>query len=344
MRARPMISAAVTTGLMDVVASAGADPAELLLRLKLDGSIFSQAEDFIACSDFARLLEEAALITSDDAFGLHFGARGNPKNIGPLAYAVLNAPTIAAAIEIAGRYFHVHNEAVNMSVTTTHQLVYLRYVHSNVGLDKPRQFNEYSMAMALNVMRMMVGSHWSPREVQFAHDVPLNVSEHLAVFGAPALFSRPTNAMVMEREFFDRTVPAADPRLFEIMRRYLDDVLVKIPREDGPLSSIRKAIAEIMREGSPNLGRVAKKLAVSPRTLQRQLEHYGLGFKNLVNDTRRRFALDYLKDPNNTLTQIAFLLGYSEVSAFNRSFKRWTGKTPLDYRHSVVSKKVAVNP
>jgi Arabinose-binding domain of AraC transcription regulator, N-term len=219
MRARPMISAAVTTGLMDVVASAGADPAELLLRLKLDGSIFSQAEDFIACSDFARLLEEAALITSDDAFGLHFGARGNPKNIGPLAYAVLNAPTIAAAIEIAGRYFHVHNEAVNMSVTTTHQLVYLRYVHSNVGLDKPRQFNEYSMAMALNVMRMMVGSHWSPREVQFAHDVPLNVSEHLAVFGAPALFSRPTNAIVMEREFFDRTLPAADPRLFEIIPR-----------------------------------------------------------------------------------------------------------------------------
>jgi AraC-like DNA-binding protein len=335
MRARPMISATVTTGLMDVVASAGGDPVELLRRLKLDDSVFSQAEGFIACSDFARLLEEAALITSDDAFGLHFGARGNPKNIGPLAYAVLNAPTIAAAIEIAGRYFHVHNEAVNMSVTGTPQLVYLRYVHSNVGLDKPRQFNEYSMAGALNVMRMMVGSHWSPREVQFAHDAPPNVSEHLALFGAPVLFGYATNAMVVEREFFDQTVPAADPRLFEIMRRYLDDVLVKIPREDGPLSSIRKAIAETMRESSPNLGRVAQKLAASPRTLQRQLKRYGLDFKNLVNDTRRQFALDYLKDPNNTLTQIAFLLGYSEVSAFNRSFKRWTGKTPMDYRRGV---------
>src|SRR4051794_18174937 len=132
MRARPMISAAVTTGLMDVVASGGGDPEKLLLRLQLERSIFSQQEGFIACSDFARLLEEAALTTSDDPFGLHFGARANPKNIGPLAYVVLNAPTIAAAVDIAGRYFHVHNEAVNLSVITTDQLVYLRYVYANV--------------------------------------------------------------------------------------------------------------------------------------------------------------------------------------------------------------------
>ena len=76
------------------------------------------------------------------------------------------------------------------------------------------------------------------------------------------------------------------------------------------------------RDGSPNLRQAAQKLAASPRTLQRQLKHYGPDFKNFVNDTRRQFALDYLQDPNNTLTQIVFLLGYSEVSAFNQSLKR----------------------
>lgn len=333
MPASPMISATVTTGLIDACASSGCDAHELLRQLKLDSSILSQAESFIACADFARLLEAAAQATSDDAFGLHFGARGNPKNIGPLAYTVLNAPTIAAAFDVAGRYMHLHNGAVSMSVGATPQLVYLRYRHSNIGPEEPRQFNEYSMAVTLNVLRMMVGSQWSPREAQFAHKAPRDASEHLKVVGAPVLFDCATNALVVEREFFDRAVPAADPRLYEIMRQYLDDVLRKMPREDGPLASVRKAIAESMREGSPNLRRIAQKLATSPRTLQRQLKHYGLDFKNLVDDTRRQFALDYLKSPGDTLTQIAFLLGYSEVSAFNRAFKRWTGKTPLDYRH-----------
>lgn len=87
-----------------------------------------------------------------------------------------------------------------------------------------------------------------------------------------------------------------------------------------------------MRDGDPSLVRVAKKVALSPRTLQRRLNEYGVDFKKLTDDTRRRFAMKYLKDRNNTLTQIAFLLGYSEVSAFNRAFKRWTGSTPLKYR------------
>jgi AraC-like DNA-binding protein len=330
-----MISATVTNGLADAIALAGFDPQELLRRLKLDGEILSQSESFIPCIDFAYLLEEAARALSDETFGLYFGARSNPRNIGPLAYAVLNAPTIAAAFEVAGRYLHVHNEAVNMFVRETAPLISLCYTHANLGLEEePRQFNEYSMAVTLNVLRMMVGSQWAPREAQFAHRAPQDNSEHLRLIGAPVLFDCATNALVVEREFFDRAVPAADPRLFEIMRRYLDDVLDKMPREDGPLATIRKAVAESMREGSLNLRWVAQKLATSPRTLQRQLKQYGIDFKNLVDDTRRQFALDYLRSPDDTLTQIAFLLGYSEVSAFNRAFKRWTGKTPLDYRRN----------
>ena len=120
------------------------------------------------------------------------------------------------------------------------------------------------------------------------------------------------------------------------MRRYLERVLEEIPQEDGVLASARRAVAESMREGHPYLTRVAKKIAMSPRTLQRQLKEQGMDFKKLVADTRRRFALSYLGNRSNTLTEIAFLLGYSEVSAFNRAFKRWTGSTPLAYRSQAV--------
>ena len=188
------------------------------------------------------------------------------------------------------------------------------------------------MAGILNTLRIMAGSHWVPREVQFAHDATGTLTEYQSVFGAPVIFGCTRNALVIEREFLKSTVPAADPRLYGILSRYLDDVLDRMPRQDGFVASIRKAIAESLKDGTPKLAGVAKSIATSPRTLQRRLEKHGIDFKKLVHDTRRQFAREYLRDPDTSLTQIAFLLGYSEVSAFNRAFKRWTGSTPLDYR------------
>jgi AraC-like DNA-binding protein len=184
----------------------------------------------------------------------------------------------------------------------------------------------------LNTIRLMAGSRWAPVEVQFAHPAPADSSEHVRVFRAPVSFDYPTNAFVIERELFDRPVPAADAQLYPILRRYLDRVLKEMPREEGLLVTVRRAIGEAMRDGDPTLAQVAKKVAAGPRTLQRQLKDHGLEFKRLVDDTRHRFSLNYLRDRKHTLTEIAFLLGYSEVSAFNRAFKRWTGSTPSEYR------------
>ena len=329
---KPMISLAATTGLLEAIGRAGADPDQVLRSVELDRAVLSNAEGFIPSSVFARMLEEAARATGDPCFGLHFGERFNVKNVGPLAYVVLNSPTIAVADEHVARYMRLYNQAAKVFFTVDEQRAYLQYVLVDLGIAVPRQQNEYSMAIRLNTIRMMVGSQWSPLEVRFAHEGPEQISEHLRIFRAPVLFGYPTNAFVIEREFLERPIPAADQRLYRIMKRYLERVLAEIPQEDGVLASIRRAVAESMREGDPNLARVAKKMAMSPRALQRQLKEQGIEFKQLVTDTRRRFALSYLRNRRNTLTEIAFLLGYSEVSAFNRAFKRWTGSTPLAYR------------
>jgi AraC-like DNA-binding protein len=203
---------------------------------------------------------------------------------------------------------------------------------ARLGLKAPRQFNEYSMALALNTIRMMAGSQWTPQEVQFTHQAPHDSSEHLRVFHAPVSFGSASNAFVINREFIERQVPAANPRLYKILKQYLERVLNEMPAENGLIASVRKAIAELMRDGAPKLARVAMKMAMNPRTLQRQLREYGVEFKELVDNTRRLSALNYLRNSTNTLTEIAFLLGYSELSAFNRAFKRWTGSTPLNFR------------
>ena len=134
MRARPMIAATATTGLLDTIRSAGADPEQFIRKVGLDNSVLLNIDEFLPCSVYARALEEAASLTSDSCFGLHFGERANPKRIGPLVYAVLNSPTIAAAFETAGRYLHVHNEAAQVNFSAETDLAYLRYTLSNLDL------------------------------------------------------------------------------------------------------------------------------------------------------------------------------------------------------------------
>ena len=327
-----MMSVTAATGLVDAIKAAGGDAEQILSTLGLDRAALSRAEGSIACSTFARLLEEAARATSDPFFGLHFGERFNPKNNGPLVYVVLNSPTVAAGFETAARYLHVHNQAATASFSIEGDRVYLRYLLVDPEIESPRQQNEYGMAVVLSTLRLMVGSDWVPQEVHFVHEAGPQIAEHLRVFGAPVLFGCAANALVVEREFFERQVPAADQRLYRILKQYLEGVLNEIPREPDLLAAVRKTIGESMRDGDPKLTRVAKRVAMSPRTLQRQLKEHGVDFKQLMDDTRKHFALNYLRDRRNTLTEIAFLLGYSELSAFNRAFRRWTGSTPLDYR------------
>jgi hypothetical protein len=127
------------------------------------------------------------------------------------------------------------------------------------GIEVPRQENEYALAIRFNTIRMMVGSQWTPLEVQFAHAAPAQISEHVRVFGAPVLFGYATNNIVVDREFLTREVPGADQRLYGIMKRYLEEILDEMPAEHGVLPAVRRAIAETMRECEPHLARVAKK-------------------------------------------------------------------------------------
>ena len=332
MRRRLLISLSATTGLLEAIERAGANPDHVIRAVGLSPATLSKPDGFIPCAQFARLLDEAAHATGDACFGLHFGERFNPKDVGPLAYVMMNSPTIEAGFQNAGRYLSVHNQAATVSFGVEGRFAYARHVLVDPAMGDARQHNEYSMAVALNMVRLMAGSSWGPLEAHFAHPDPGQQTEQARVFGAPVSFGRTSNAFVIEREFLDRQVPAADQRLYPILRRYLDEVLTEVPREDDLLASVRRAVAESMRQGDPSLTTVGKRIAMGPRTLQRRLKDQGVEFKALVDDTRRLFALTYLRNPAHTLAEVAYMLGYSEVSAFNRAFRRWTGSTPSDHR------------
>jgi AraC-like DNA-binding protein len=325
------MSLRAATGLVEAMTAAGCDCEQILSPLGLSAEKLDDPEGFVASAAFAQILHAAARASGDDCFGLHFGERFNPRDVGALLYVVLNSPTFGDGFANASRYLKVHNEAARFTFVPGPRVSQLQF-----ALDLPAglrgQQTEYGLAVMLNALRLMAGSQWAPIEVHLEHAAPARPAEAIRVFGAPVSYGRPVNAFVVEREFADRPVPAADARLYPVLRDYLERVLAEMPAEDGMITAVRRAIGEAMRHGEPTLGQVAARLALGARTLQRKLKAQNVAFKELVDDTRRHFSLRYLRDRTTTLSEVSYLLGYSEVSAFNRAFRRWTGSTPSEFR------------
>ena len=114
-----MISISATTGLPDTIRASGADPVLVLRAAGIELSAIADVEGFIPASVFAHVLDEAARATADDFFGLHFGEQFDPKDVGALAYGVLNSPTVAAAIANLVRYMRIHNRGAEISLSIT---------------------------------------------------------------------------------------------------------------------------------------------------------------------------------------------------------------------------------
>ena len=331
-RSGPMISSAAAVGLAEAIEAAGRDAEDVLRSVGLDRAAVTDRQGFFPAAAFTLALEEAARVTNDDCFGLHFGERYHPKDIGALVYVVLNSPTIAVAFQNVARYLRIHNEAVAVSFVQSDGHAYLHHHVRGVPLQRARQHEECALTIGIAIIRMMAGSEWRPVEVQFEHEAPPRTNEHARIFGAPVLFGCDGNVIVIEREFCDRQVPTADRRLYPILEDYLERQLENRPTENRFIVSVRTAIGNAMKDGEPKVTQVAVALGVSVRTLQRRLGESGVDYRALVDDIRHELALRYLRDRRHTLSDVAYLLGYSEISAFSRAFRRWTGSTPSDYR------------
>jgi AraC-like DNA-binding protein len=280
-----------------------------------------------------RLQAAAAREAGDDAFGLHFGLGWDlGGGLGVLSYAVLNAPTVGTALRNFERYSRAHIQGGGIRLVEKGDQALLVY---QIDADDPelaRQHVEGAGVVGLRILRHLIGPGFRPLRVLFGHRAPRDTAEHARTFSAPVLFGQPFDlALAFPAADLARDVVDADRRLLPIVVRHLDELLAS-DSGDAFIQSVRSRIAESLCDGAPEITRTAKQLGMSVRTFQRRLDEHGLVFKALVAEIRHDLAKEYLAKGSASLTEIAFLLGYSELSAFDRAFRRWTGSTPLEAR------------
>jgi AraC-like DNA-binding protein len=326
------VLAAATSGAAELFARLGGDIDRIFGMAGLALRDTASPVNELSLARYCRLFEVAAVQTAHDNVGLEFGRRFQPRQLGAIGYAALSSPTLLAAVRAMERYFAAHQSQTAFSLINDDGVLWLSYRILDSRIQQRRQDAELSLGMFCNVFRSALGEAWCPLEVRFEHDRPDGHIEHERHFGAPVRFGRRTNAFAFVQTDLEVAMPSADPYLYAVIRPFLEQRVRSLRHAEDVVEIIRNQIKLNLGSAEPTLSEIAAILGMPDPLLRRLLRERGVAFTDLVRAAREELAIHYLRESELSLTEIAFNLGYSELSAFSRAFRNWTGMSPQHYR------------
>ena len=278
----------------------------------------------------------ASEIAGDEALGLHMAESLPAGALDLLEYAFRSSATVATGLEQLARYGRVTNDRAAARVERTDDALRLVLGDPRAETIHPQRA-DFALAYVVRLVREATGCPVVPASVSFAHPAPETTYEHRRFFRAPLAFGAAPSEIVLHANDAALPLRSADPALAAIVRRRLDRLLQHGSPEADPAvaSRVRAVLIEQAGRSEPSAQAVARELGMSPRTLARRLAAEGTSFREVLDRLRQEAAVALLREGRMGIGEIAFLLGYSEPAAFHRSFKRWTGKTPLAWRRDL---------
>lgn len=328
------IRAVAATGIAPMIAECGGNPERIFCDAGLKARDLERPLNQLALRDYCALLEVAARQTKVEAFGLLFANRSGCLLMGDLGALALNHPILGAAIRALCQYFAAIQERSRLSLSRNQNHVVLTYRICDRRIVDTRQDAELTIGSLLNFMRHCLGSNWSPDEIRFRHPARDAPSAPYASLGATVLFNQPENAVVFDVSALIRSIPGSDPAKIPLLARHL----ARLSRDSFKaefLDRVQQEVRRTLPEGHARFEDVATRLGMAPITLYRRLRDHGVEFSDLVRGCRYETAVRFVRDPGLPLTEVALLLGYSELSSFSRAFRQWMGVSPTRFRRSV---------
>jgi len=314
-----------------LVREAGGDVERLRREFALPEHAETLAEVILPFDRLDAFLAAAAQASGLAAFGLRLAARFPRGGYGVLEYACRTAPTVRAALERLVRYVRLLNEVVTVRFEESGEgdaaVIEQRFpegvvpAHGHLG--------EFFVATLLVGARALADEACVPRRAWFVAGASPDLEALCTFLGTREVaFGRRGNGVALPRAFLDRPLRGADPALLALLDRQAEQLLGGQPLAGRTTELVRRRIVAAFARGLPSVQEIAAELSMSARTLQRRLGEEGVSFAGLMDDVRHELAVEYVREKRRPLGEIAFLLGYAELSPFLRAFKRWTGKTP----------------
>lgn len=327
-------SVAIARDIAQYVAAKGGNMDDLCEAAGIDRTWLADPDRQIAGDCLKALWREAVVQTYDPDLGLHLGEAFDLAAIGIVGYVLLNCEIYGQALEKLARYTYLFSQGVTISHRVSEGWVYCDCAVvgtvKNYLLDEPRHPIESTFSALLTATQQLTGQALRLYGVWFQHPQPENLAEHDRIFQTPIQFAQPMNRLVFATSCLDWPVKSANASLLAVFEQHATALLSAQDR--GYATKVSQAIGQQLQGDVPSLEAIAHTLTISPRQLQRELKNEDTSYQTLLDDTRRELALRHMQNPDVSIHDMAFLLGFSEPSAFHRAFKRWTGQTPRSYR------------
>jgi AraC-like DNA-binding protein len=323
-----------TWGLAIVAAlrSSGVNPEPLLAQAGLSLSALADPSRRHSLDVTTRLWRLAVDATGDPAFGIAVARHTNYGTFHALGFSLATSGTLREALERIQRFFALVTDAADVRLRDEASGVRLT-VHLRDSADPADEAVDAFVAATLRLCRALSGREFVPLAVELRRPAPKDLTPFNRYFRVPVTFGAPLDALMLDRASTEARLLTANAEIARANDAVAADHVARLESSRIALR-VRHAIADGLPHGEPDAGVIARRLGVSLRTLQRKLAEEGTTFASLVDDTRRALGRGYVEDGRHSVSEIAYLLGFSGVSSFSHAFKRWTGLSPSAYRET----------
>jgi len=280
-----------------------------------------------------KLLEQAAEELDDDLLGFHLGRGFDLREIGLVYYVMASSERLDDALRNAERYSLVMNEGVRLHVGQADRSFVIGIEYVNVDRFSDRQQIEFWLVALVRICRQVTDTRLAPRRIRMRHQRNLVPAEFKAFYGSEVEFGAGADEIVFSTPVSALPVIGRDDYLNNLLQQYAKQALDCRPRpRAGTRLAVESVLPRLLPHGRAGAASVARELGMSSRTLSRKLRAEGVAFAEILDELRAALAKRYLSDQELPVSEVAWLLGYREVSSFSHAFRRWTGLTPGRFR------------
>ena len=330
--AHPTASGTLTRVAYAQAKAAGIDVEQASRKARLTIRQIEDPGERLRVRDQINFLNLIAGDLQDDFLGFHLGLQTDLREIGWLYYVSASSESLSEALKRAARYSSIVNEGISLDyIENGGFIITIRYVGVSRHVDRHQM--EFFMTVLVRMCRHLTGLRLVPVRVTFIHRREHAPPEFVDFFGSRVEFGGTVDQVAFAPATGDARIVSADPFLNRLLITFCEEALVRRSQSRPSFrSSVENSIVPVLPHGKVRSGEIAHRLGISNRTFARRLSVEGLTFSEVLEDLRCDLAKHYLTDKDLSVSEIAWLLGYQEVSAFTHAFKRWTGKTPRQIR------------
>lgn len=268
-------------------------------------------------------------------FGIRQGLQLEVDDYGTLGLSWKTCWKARDILERTERYMILITDYGSIKVIDQDEITQL-YLHRDPIHPAMAVSNEATFVMITKVIREVTAVDIYPERVTFKHEAPKDISSYCDYFQCPVAFQEQHNALYFKSADLESPTVKADKSIQQFFVERMEEEAEGIKINANKLvKDVQELIKEALPSGIPSVIQVGAHLGMSSRTLKRRLTEHGFSFRDLVKNTQEDLSLDLLKNSSHSIGEIAFQAGYSEQSAFNRAFKRWTGQSPVEYRKAL---------